>query len=214
MSDEAERPLTYEEALAFLALAAGEYAKLRLGDEIATAWKQSGWKVEQFRHSIPPNVRAALSRPSADDGVLKGVGSRFYIAALEAENKRLQAETVTWRQQYNELLLRARLPRHQGSSMKDFTVPSRIKVLGIDATNEFSWIVGAAVRDRYEAIVGEKPMKALRRKTYGVGSHCFAVYPPEFQAEADLIILGLSKSMQQERDRQGNLFPENEPNES
>ena len=93
---------------------------------------------------------------------------------------------------------------------QDFTVPSRIKVLGIEATNEFSWIVGALVRDRYETIVGEKPMKALRVKTRGAGSHCFAVYPPEFLDEADKIISGTAIKMQQERDRQGNLFPEDE----
>ena len=82
------------------------------------------------------------------------------------------------------------------------TVSERIEALNFDATTRQRWSIGNAVRDRYVKMYGQLPVKALRRKTSGIGSHCFAIYPPEFQPEIDAIIEQYKLS----NERQGRLF--------
>ena len=87
------------------------------------------------------------------------------------------------------------------------SVPERIEAVGIEPTNDFSWAVGAAVREEWRRRHGgELPAKGLRRKTHGEGSHCFAVYPDEFVPVMDEIIRSAARARDAEQRRQGRLF--------
>ncbi len=57
------------------------------------------------------------------------------------------------------------------------TIIDVAREMGIEINPELTWAVGAIVRDEYIAEYGESPIKDLRKKTHGAGSHCFAVYP-------------------------------------
>jgi len=61
------------------------------------------------------------------------------------------------------------------------TIIDVCRELQIKITVHDAWVIGPKVRDAYRASIGEPPLKALRPKTYGQGSHFFAVYPPEFR---------------------------------
>lgn len=82
------------------------------------------------------------------------------------------------------------------------TVIDRFRALGLATSNEMTWAAGDIVRDRYEEKYGEPPPKELRRKTIGVGSHCFATYPLSFIPVIDEIV----RAMQAADDAQGRLF--------
>lgn len=66
-------------------------------------------------------------------------------------------------------------------SGRGITVPEVFRALGFEPVPEATWAVGAAVREAWRAETGALPPKALRPKTGGGGSHCFAVYPPDWQ---------------------------------
>jgi hypothetical protein len=75
--------------------------------------------------------------------------------------------------------------------------------LGLNPTKDEAWAVGAAVRDRYQEIFGALPPKGLRPKTRSdAGSHCFALYPPEFEPLIEQVI----GRMKIARDAQRDLF--------
>lgn len=57
------------------------------------------------------------------------------------------------------------------------TVIDVCRDLKVEPLPRLTWPVGARVRDLYEYIYGRPPMKKLRTKTIGKGSHCFAIYP-------------------------------------
>jgi hypothetical protein len=60
--------------------------------------------------------------------------------------------------------------------------------IGVEPNPELTWAVGAAVRNRYIEKTGESPLKQLRPKTDGQGSHCFAIYPNDWHSDiADII---------------------------
>ena len=59
----------------------------------------------------------------------------------------------------------------------------------ITITRHDAWEIGPKVRDAYHESIGEPPLKALRPKTYGKGSHFFAVYPLEFRPYIVEIVL-------------------------
>jgi hypothetical protein len=65
--------------------------------------------------------------------------------------------------------------------MSEITVIDVIRSMGVEATSELTWSVGAQVREMWRAEHGELPEKGLRPKTGGPGSHCFAVYPAHWR---------------------------------
>lgn len=72
--------------------------------------------------------------------------------------------------------------------MSDITVMDVFRDMRLDPSPHLAWTVGAAVRRLYEARHGELPPKALRTKSSGAGSHCFAVYPESWRAEIERVI--------------------------
>lgn len=86
------------------------------------------------------------------------------------------------------------------------TVIDRIRSLGLEPDKRLSWPAGIAVRERWELIHGSPPDKALRSKTNGPGTHCFAVYPAWFAAAIDEIVQSLADEVEAEAARQPSLF--------
>lgn len=72
-----------------------------------------------------------------------------------------------------------------------FTVIDILRAWGIEPEARVTWALGAAARDAFAARYGELPAKALRTKTAGKGSHCFAVYPAHDRAFIEGVIRGL-----------------------
>ena len=90
---------------------------------------------------------------------------------------------------------------------QQITIIDRIVACGVETSKHERWSLGEAVRQRYEEIFGQPPIKGLRPKTSGSGSHCFALYPHHFAGEIDRII----QSFELERSRQSRFdFPEDE----
>lgn len=61
------------------------------------------------------------------------------------------------------------------------TVPEVARRHGLELDNNGMWTAGAIVRRMYELDYGELPPKALRPKSHAGGSHCFAVYPSDWE---------------------------------
>lgn len=68
------------------------------------------------------------------------------------------------------------------------TVIERLKERRLTMSKQQRWQLGAAARDRFIELTGRAPRKELRTKTSGAGSHCFAIYPREFEVELDALI--------------------------
>lgn len=81
------------------------------------------------------------------------------------------------------------------------TVVDVCRSLRVEPTPDLTWPVGAIVRERWERIHGSLPPKALRTKTAGGGSHCFAVYPEDWKPEIESVI----RQFQTIATRQGEL---------
>jgi hypothetical protein len=60
------------------------------------------------------------------------------------------------------------------------TVPQVCKAIGVEPRKNITWSVGDIMQARYAAEFGHQPMKDNRPKTNGGGSHCFALYPPDW----------------------------------
>ena len=90
---------------------------------------------------------------------------------------------------------------HNWSSVVD-----RVRALGLEVHKSLTWPAGDAVRDEWGRRHGRLPEKALRRKASGTGSHCFAIYPPEFRDEMDRIIREVSDEVESEAAKQFDLF--------
>lgn len=73
-----------------------------------------------------------------------------------------------------------------------FTIPQVFADLGFEPNKHETWAAGDRVRMRYVDATGSLPPKDLRQKTNGPGSHCFAIYPPEWRATAEAIVLQIA----------------------
>jgi hypothetical protein len=62
-----------------------------------------------------------------------------------------------------------------------FSIHDRARELRIELTNEQAWEIGRRMQKLWEWSVGTSPVKDLRGKKGGTGSHCFALYPPTEQ---------------------------------
>jgi hypothetical protein len=72
--------------------------------------------------------------------------------------------------------------------------------LQVELTNEEAWQIGRAVATSWADIMKHQPVKDLRRKKAGLGSHCFALYPPSwFPVFAAAIRMVTSRAARQGR---------------
>lgn len=70
------------------------------------------------------------------------------------------------------------------------TVHDVARANGVDLDDETAWSLGARIATAWEWQTGTSPLKDLRTKKNGGGSHCFALYPPAFAERMWLIIRG------------------------
>ena len=82
------------------------------------------------------------------------------------------------------------------------TIIEVARSMGLELSKDIAWEVGATVANRYREIYGTQPMKDLRQKTGGGGSHCFAIYPQTFVP----VIKAAIEAAGAEKDRQGSLL--------
>lgn len=76
------------------------------------------------------------------------------------------------------------------------TVRDRVTSLGLRLDKFGMWKAGNLVRDawlRHVASGGHLPLKVLRTKARGSGSHCFAVYPAWFVPWIDRVVRKLAE---------------------
>ena len=93
------------------------------------------------------------------------------------------------------------------SKQQTFTLIDVFRVLQREPEPRITWAAGAALRERWrEGHDGEYPTKALRPKTAGAGSHCFAVYPMYFWPLAEQLVRDLAEQESAQLD----LFGETE----
>lgn len=79
------------------------------------------------------------------------------------------------------------------------TVRDRVVSLGLRLDKSGMWKAGNLVRDawlQHAASGGCLPLKVLRTKARGSGSHCFAVYPVWFVPWIDRVVRKLAKVQQ------------------
>lgn len=69
-------------------------------------------------------------------------------------------------------------------------------------TDRQAWQIGDQVRRSWEWLVKTPPVKDLRRKKEGTGSHCFALYPPDWRERIERAI----RAFHPKPDAQGSLF--------
>jgi hypothetical protein len=94
------------------------------------------------------------------------------------------------------------------SRLDDWTVVDLIRTLGFEVENELSWCAGNRVRDAWLLKTGDLPEKRLRGKSHARGSHCFAVYPRHFRAQALEIVQATADELYSARASQLGLFIE------
>ena len=82
----------------------------------------------------------------------------------------------------------------------------RVRALGYEPEKRLDWAVGAAAREEYASATEDLPVKELRVKTSGKGSHCMAVYPDWFIPRLDEIVREIAVSIESVDAAQGNLF--------
>jgi hypothetical protein len=82
------------------------------------------------------------------------------------------------------------------------TVPQVFDRLGYEPVAPDTWTAGALVREAWLDMMGHYPIKQLRPKTNGGGSHCFAIYPIDWLPKIESIV----RSVAQHQKRQGSLF--------
>ena len=76
------------------------------------------------------------------------------------------------------------------------------RAMNVDLQPREAWSVGSMIASMYQTRVGHLPTKALRPKTTGAGSHCFAIYPPSWENEIRAAI----EAHVENRSDQGSLF--------
>jgi hypothetical protein len=82
------------------------------------------------------------------------------------------------------------------------TIPEIARSMGVELKNEDAWAIGSAMARTYQQENGTEVPKALRSKTRGHGSHCFAVYPLSYVPRIRAAI----EAAGAEKDRQGSFF--------
>jgi hypothetical protein len=81
------------------------------------------------------------------------------------------------------------------------TVPDVVRGMKIELTPRLNWSVGNRMQNTYRRRFGKQPPKVLAEKTSGGGSHCFAIYPPEWRKEIEAVV----REYRSEARRQGEL---------
>lgn len=61
------------------------------------------------------------------------------------------------------------------------TIHDVAKGIGVALSDTQAWTIGSDVAAMWEHDVGAPPLKDLRTKKKGPGSHCFALYPPSWR---------------------------------
>ena len=87
-----------------------------------------------------------------------------------------------------------------------FTVVELIRLHGYEPYPSLSGSCGDAVRDAFIKSTGYSPIKALRPKTNGKGTHCHAVYPGSFYDSAFDLVGAVCEAHNAARQRQMHLF--------
>ena len=87
-----------------------------------------------------------------------------------------------------------------------FTTIDVIRGLGYEPAAPLSGEIGAVVRDTYAGVYGAPPIKTLRPKTRGPGSHCFACYPEEFRPLATRVARAILRAAHAAAAAQPSLF--------
>ena len=93
-----------------------------------------------------------------------------------------------------------RVTKSAHSSM--VTVIEVAESMGVELPKKAAWEVGSAVAAAYRSVYGTQPIKDLRPKSNGGGSHCFAIYPAPFVP----IIQEAIERAGAEKDRQSKLL--------
>ena len=60
------------------------------------------------------------------------------------------------------------------------TIHDVARDLGYDLDPASAWAIGKETEAAWKCEIGAPPLKDLRVKKRGTGSHCFALYPPHF----------------------------------
>ncbi|HSG19281.1 MAG TPA: hypothetical protein VLA31_00795 [Burkholderiaceae bacterium] len=72
----------------------------------------------------------------------------------------------------------------RGTDQRDWiTVPQVARSMNVELKPREAWSIGSMIASMYQTRVGSLPTKALRPKSCGSGSHCFAIYPPSWEKE-------------------------------
>jgi len=79
--------------------------------------------------------------------------------------------------------------------------------MGRELDDEVAWSVGTQIAAAWRRQTGTSPLKDLRSKKSGTGSHCFALYPPAFFPLMERIILAYRPPLAGQLD----LFKASEP---
>ena len=84
------------------------------------------------------------------------------------------------------------------------SVHDAARKMGLELDDETAWSLGALIASAWQWQTGTAPLKDLRSKKSGSGTHCFALYPPEWLPRLQEIVLAVSNT----RLSQTNLFVE------
>jgi hypothetical protein len=87
-----------------------------------------------------------------------------------------------------------------------FDVRDVLRALNVEPEPSVSWPVGWAIRDAYLERFERLPDKALRPKTNGGGTHCFAVYPDTFWYDAKAVARSALVAIKTAKARQPDMF--------
>jgi len=68
------------------------------------------------------------------------------------------------------------------------TIHDVAKANGWELSNRQAWQAGDLLRRAWRTAVGTDPVKDLRTKKIGIGSHCFALYPPQWRERIERAI--------------------------
>jgi hypothetical protein len=68
------------------------------------------------------------------------------------------------------------------------TIPDVVRGMKIEPTRRLDWSVGNRMQFIFRRRFGYQPPKVNREKTGGGGSHCFAIYPPEWRKEIEAVV--------------------------
>jgi hypothetical protein len=102
-------------------------------------------------------------------------------------------------------------PYQRGFAMPDtsdwLTVHDVARAMGLALTDRQAWRAGDLIRRAWEYEHKDPPTKNNRTKKAGTGSHCFALYPPEWQPRIERFILSVhAKAAAAQAEEQASLF--------